>query len=131
MNPTADRNTSPARSPRITHISWGRIDVEGLGTGKDFRLHPGGGRPWDWSEHGTRHEPGIGPDEVREFLDHGCTAVVLSRGMHLRLATMPETVALLREHGVEVYVEESTAAVERYNALAEHTPAGGLFHSTC
>ena len=44
----------PARSPRITHVSWGRMDVDGLGTGKDFKLYPGGGRPWDWNETGTR-----------------------------------------------------------------------------
>ncbi|WP_234323647.1 3'-5' exoribonuclease domain-containing protein [Streptomyces sp. NRRL F-2580] len=26
------------RSPRITHLSWGRIEAEGLAPGKDFRL---------------------------------------------------------------------------------------------
>jgi hypothetical protein len=39
-------------------ISWGRMDVEGLDIGKDVKLYPGGGRPWDWSETGTRHNPG-------------------------------------------------------------------------
>jgi hypothetical protein len=28
------------RSPQITHISWGRMEVEGVGTGKDFKLYP-------------------------------------------------------------------------------------------
>ena len=50
---------SEGRSPRITHISWGRMAVEGVGSGKDFKLYPGGGRAWDWSETGTRHVPGI------------------------------------------------------------------------
>jgi hypothetical protein len=31
----------PTRSPRILSISWGRMDVEDLGVGKDFKLHPG------------------------------------------------------------------------------------------
>ena len=32
------------RSPRILAVSWGRIEVEGIGAGKDFKLYPGGGR---------------------------------------------------------------------------------------
>jgi hypothetical protein len=119
------------RAPRITHISWGRMEVEGVRPGKDFRLYPGGGRAWDWSEHGTSHEPGIRPDEVREFLERGCTTVVLSRGMELRLNVMPETVKLLEDGGVRVHVEETTEAVRLYNRLAETEAVGGLFHSTC
>jgi hypothetical protein len=26
------------RSPRIIQVSWGRMEVEGLGVGKDFKL---------------------------------------------------------------------------------------------
>ncbi|TMR96317.1 Mth938-like domain-containing protein [Nonomuraea basaltis] len=119
------------RSPLITHISGGRMVVEGLGEGKDLKLYPGGGRPWDWNETGTRHSPGTQPADVRELLDRGCQVVVLSRGMQLVLQICPETLELLKERGVEVYVEETTAAVERYNALVETTAVGGLFHSTC
>ncbi len=119
------------RSPRITHISWGRMDVEGVGSGKDFKLYPGGGRAWDWSGHGTRHDPGIQPGDVQELLDHGCTVVVLSRGMDLRLHTMPETLELLEDSGVQVHLEQTEAAVRLYNRLAATEPVGGLFHSTC
>ena len=75
---------SPA-SPRITHISWGRMEIDGLGPGRDFKLWPGGGRPWDWNETGTHHSPGIQRADVEELLDHGCRVVVLSRGMQGRL----------------------------------------------
>ncbi|GAA2167442.1 Mth938-like domain-containing protein [Actinomadura napierensis] len=118
-------------SPRIIHISWGRMEVEGLPPSKDFKLYPGGGRAWDWGEHGTRHEPGIQPADVQELLDCGCTTVVLSRGMELRLHIMPETRELLRAHGVDVYVEETTKAADIYNQLIDEVPVGGLFHSTC
>jgi hypothetical protein len=119
------------RSPLITHISRGHMAVEGVGEGKDFKLYPGGGRAWDWNETGTRHDPGIQPADVAELLDRGAEVVVLSRGMDLVLNTCPETLELLKERGVEVFVEETKAAVERYNALAETTAVGGLFHSTC
>lgn len=121
----------PVRSPLVTHLSWGRMEVEGLPPGKDFALYPGGGRAWDWSEHGTRHEPGIQPADVRELLARGCTAVVLGRGMELRLHTMPETLSLLRDTGVDVHVEETSEAVGIYNRLAATERVGGLFHSTC
>jgi len=120
----------PARSPKITHISWGRMEVEGLGEGKDFKLYPAGGRAWDWSETGTRHVPGIQPADVLELLEHGSEVIVLSRGMDLVLQTCPETLELLKARGVRVHVEETCAAVALYNKLAEDHSVGGLFHST-
>jgi hypothetical protein len=120
-----------SRSPRITHISWGRIEVETLGVGKDFKLYPGGGREWDWSETGTRHVPGIQPADVDELIEHGCRVVVLSRGMDLVLQTGPETLEHLQRRGITVHVEETRRAVELYNRLAADQPVGGLFHSTC
>jgi hypothetical protein len=119
------------QSPRILAISWGRIEVEGLPAGKDFKLYPGGGREWDWSETGTRHSPGIQPEDVEELLVHGATAVVLSRGMHLQLQVDPRTLKLLDERGVTAHVAETTQAVQLYNELAATQPVGGLFHSTC
>lgn len=124
----AERTT---RSPRITHISWGRMEVDGLGTGKDFKLYPGGGRVWDWNETGTRHVPGIQPSDVMELLEHDSTVIVLSRGIYLVLQTCPETLDLLSARGVAVHVEETRAAVALYNQLAELHNVGGLFHSTC
>ena len=119
------------RSPRITHVSWGRMEVDGIGTGKDFKLYPGGGRPWDWNETGTRHVPGIQPSDVAELLERESTVIVLSRGMYLVLQTCPETLDLLRARGIAVHVEETRAAVALYNRLAESQNVGGLFHSTC
>ena len=122
----------PPASPRISTISWGRMDVEGLGEAKDYKLWPGGGRPWDWNETGTRHEPGIQPADVEELLEHGSEVVVLSRGQELQLQTSPDTLNVLNAAGIESHVEETRAAVKLYNELAEQgVPVGGLFHSTC
>lgn len=120
-----------AQSPRIRHISWGRMEVDGLGTGRDFKLYPGGGRAWDWAETGTHHKPGILPADVQELLDHGATTVVLSRGMERQLHTSPEARQILADRGIAVYIEETRAAVDLYNRLAETELVGGLFHSTC
>lgn len=118
-------------SPRITNLAWGRIEIEGGESFRDAKLWPGGGREWDWSETGTRHEPGIQPEDVAELLDNGAETVVLSRGVYERLRTCRETLDLLKERGVAVELLQTEKAVERYNELAESKAVGGLFHSTC
>jgi hypothetical protein len=118
-------------SPRILEISWGHMEVEGLGAGKDFKLYPGGGRDWDWAETGTRHSPGIQPADVEELLTHGATTIVLSQGMDKRLQVDPVTHEYLEERSITVRVAETGEAVEIYNKLAGTTAVGGLFHSTC
>lgn len=120
------------RTPIVESIAWGRMEVAGLEAGRDFKLYPGGGRPWDWRETNTHHVPGIQIADVQELLDRGSRIIVLSRGMDLVLQTCPETLEYLASEGIEVHVEETRAAVERFNQLArEGLPVGGLFHSTC
>src|SRR5207253_1492648 len=80
-------NDKQKSSPHITHVSWGRMEVEGLGAGRDFKLYPGGGRAWDWRETGTHHVPEIQPADIQELLDHGSRVVILSRGMLRALQT--------------------------------------------
>jgi hypothetical protein len=43
----------------------------------------------------------------------------------------PETLLVLANHGIEVEVLQTEAAVKRFNELRETVPVGGLFHSTC
>lgn len=122
------------QAPRITHVSWGRLEVENgtPQTFKDAKLYPGGVRAWDWTETGTSHTPGIQPADVEELLEHGASVVVLSRGMNERLQVMPDTLTRLDEADVEAYVLPTKQAVERYNKLqADGHAVGGLFHSTC
>lgn len=121
------------RSPLVTHLSWGRLEVEGRnGRLKDAKLFPGGVREWDWSETGTSHEPGIQPADVEELLDRGATVVVLSRGFHERLRVRRETLRELEERNVLVYVERTEETVRIYNELSKkNEKVGALVHSTC
>ena len=121
----------PAKAPRIEHLSWGRVEVEGHPAFKDAKVFPGGAREWDWRETGTHHSPGVQPADVVELLDHGAETVVLSRGIWQRLEVCPETLALLTNRGVDVRVLETREAVKCFNELRQLGPVGGLFHSTC
>ena len=117
-------------SPRIAHLSWGRLEADGK-VFKDAKLYPGGSREWDWRETGTHHVPGIQPADVADLLAHGAEFVVLSKGVWERLEVCPETLTMLQDKGTGVEVLQTEAAVQRYNALRQTAAVGGLFHSTC
>ena len=119
-------------SPRILSSGWGRMDIEALGGGKDFKLWPGGGRAWDWTETGTDHSAGIQQADVMELVENGCTIVILTRGVFSRLKVSAETVSYLEQHGIEPVVTDTKRGIKIYNEYAEkNEPVGGLFHSTC
>jgi hypothetical protein len=120
-----------AHSPRITHLSWGRVEVEGGRSYKDAKLFPGGSRAWDWRETGTQHVPGIQPADVDELLEHGATVIVLSQGMDERLQVDPATLQMLRARRIPTHVLPTEDAARLYNELRETERVGGLFHSTC
>jgi hypothetical protein len=118
-------------SPRITHLSWGHLEVEGHPAFKDAKLYPGGARAWDWRETGTEHVPGIQPADVEELLRHGATMILLSQGMTGRLQVAPGTLEMLRDKGISVHVLSTQEAADTYNELRTKEPVGGLFHTTC
>ena len=126
-----DMRQAKPDSPRISHLSWGRIEVEGHPPFKDAKIFPGGAREWDWRETGTRHVPGIQPADVQELIEHGASTVVLSKGVWERLQVCPETLEVLSTNEIQVEVLQTEAAVERFNELRKNIAVGGLFHSTC
>ncbi len=126
-----DMRQAKPDSPRISLLSWGRIEVEGRPPFKDAKIFLGGAREWDWRETGTRHVPGIQPADVQELIEHGARTVVLSKGVWERLQVCPETLEVLSKNDIQVEVLQTEAAVERFNELRENIAVGGLFHSTC
>ncbi|HEY4271964.1 MAG TPA: MTH938/NDUFAF3 family protein [Candidatus Udaeobacter sp.] len=120
------------RSPRITDVSWGRLEVEGEAEPyKHAKLFPGGSCEWSWRETGTSHKPGIQIADVQELLDHGAKVLVLSCGMAECLHVPQETLEFLEQRQIAVHVLPTQHAVALYNKLAEKEPVGGLFHTTC
>ena len=121
---------SGAYSPRITHLSWGRLETDGR-VFKDARLYPGGAEEWDWNETGTSHEPGIQPADVQRLLERGANVVILSKGFHERLGVTPETLRMLEEKGIPAHVVQTEEAARLYDELRETEKVGALIHSTC
>ena len=117
-------------SPRITRLSWGRLETES-GVFKDVRLYPGGVEEWDWTETGTSHDPGIQPADVERLLERGSTVVILSRGFHERLGVATETLKMLEEREIPAHIVQTEDAARLYEELRESEKVGALIHSTC
>jgi hypothetical protein len=122
-----DQTTHP---PRITYLSWGRLETEG-GAFKDARLYPGGAEEWDWNETGTSHDPGIRPADVERLLERGAKVIILSKGFHGRLGIAPETLTMLEESEIPAHIARTGEAAEIYDELRETEKVGALIHSTC
>ena len=119
-------------SPSILSVSWGKMIIEGMGTGRDFKLWPGGGRPWDWRETGTYHEPGILPGDVAELVENGSRILVFGCGMDGRLGLSQAVAGYLKKRHMAYHFLKTPEAVKHYNQMAKAGEAvGGLFHSTC
>ncbi|MDX1619145.1 MAG: Mth938-like domain-containing protein [Balneolaceae bacterium] len=119
------------RSPHISNFSWGLIEVNDNLKYKDAKLFPGGSRKWDWNETGTRHIPGIQPEDVEELLQHNAEVIVLSKGINQRLRVCSETEEMLSDKGIPFFILQSEEAVEKYNELRKTEAVGALIHSTC
>jgi hypothetical protein len=118
--------------PKITHLFWGHLEVEGQDTPfKDAKLFLGGARAWDWNETGTDHKLGIQSADVEELLEHGVTTVILGKGFYERLQVHPETLRELEERNVSGHVKQTEEAVRRYNQLSNSEKVEPLIHSTC
>lgn len=119
-------------SPRILSSGWGKMEVEKIGISKDFKLWPGGGRSWDWSEYGTDHSKGIQQGDLEELMTNGCRVVVLTTGRMKRLKVPNQIVDSLKESSIEVIVADTEKAIQIYNDyVSKGMAVGGLFHSTC
>jgi len=123
--------STPAPSPRIARLSWGRLELVDGRVFKDVKLYPGGAREWDWRETGTSHRPGIQLADVDELIEHGAEVIVLSRGTLGALGIPPATVESLEHQGIEVHQAKTGEAVTIYNRLLPMRAVAGLFHSTC
>lgn len=115
----------------ITDSSWGSVETS-VGTFRDAKLWPGGGRNWDWNETGTEHRPGVQAADLEELLEQGAELVIVGRGRRERLGVTDEAADHLEQAGVGLEALETGAAIDRYNHLAEDgRMVGALIHSTC
>ena len=119
------------KSPKITKISWGNIEIDSSQVFKDVKLYPGGARAWNWNETGTRHSSGIQYSDVQELIENGAEEIILTKGVLGRLRVSQELVKQLETEGLKVHVLKTKAAVKLYDSLIKRKKIGALIHTTC
>jgi len=119
-------------SPLVLSNSWGKMELEGFGIGRDFVVHPNGGYEWDWRKTGMHHTPGVRTVDIEQLLEYDVTVIVVGQGYHGQLCVAQEVYDLLDRESIGVFVSTTDVAVDEYNKLvAEGKLIAGLFHSTC
>ena len=119
------------RSPKITKISWGSIEIDNAQVFKDVKLYPGGCRKWDWQETGTRHYIGIQYSDVQELIENGADEIILTKGVLGRLRVPPKLAQQLEMEGLKIHILKTKAAIKLYNSLIKSKKVGALIHTTC
>ena len=72
------------RSPRITDVSWGQLEVEGEPEPyKDAKLFPGGSCEWNWRETGTSSPARHSNCRCAGTFENQNPSIVISMKMHL------------------------------------------------
>jgi hypothetical protein len=120
------RPSRHVRAPKIKTVGPGWLEIPDVGAGPDFKLYPGGGKFWDWSETRTKPETGILVSDVEELVAHGATTVILSLGRENELHVDPATLRYLAERDITVIVASTWKAARLYCELVDSRPIGAL-----
>lgn len=115
-------------SPLIDHVEDGDIELVNGKHFKDAVLFPGGSHSWDCKSIGREDE--ISVEDVNELLEHNADILVLSECKDGKIPVSLETVKMLMNKGVKVYIRNTETAVRIYNKLAKrHKHVGAIIHS--
>ena len=100
-------------------VKWGKITTYDGSIHKDCLLKGKIATKWDWSLTNLHHNPGIQIADVMNIIDKNTTTIILSKGMHNVLQTMPETISYLHKLNLIVYHLTTPDAVATYNELVD------------
>ncbi len=119
----------PPKCPLVLKCSRGRIKVAGFQSRfRDVQLSVNGAEPWDWTDTGTHHVPGV---QVADILSVPPSPVlVVGLGTQRRLQVSAEARAHLDEKGILLVERETSRAVAIYNCYVElGVEVSALIHS--
>ena len=114
--------------PGISSYSFGRIEIEGRTYTSDVIILPSGVRSNWWRDEGHTLEPG----DLTAVLEASPEVLVIGQGTHGVMRVTDETLACLKQAGIEAVCAPTPRAVEVYN---EHRRQGEIvaaaLHLTC
>jgi uncharacterized protein YprB with RNaseH-like and TPR domain len=113
--------------PHIESYSFGTVTVDGKTHSSDLIILPGGVRAGWWRKEGHR----LDMQDLDQIIEAKPSILVIGTGNVGLMKVPQETLDYLAQHGIQVLVERTAAACQRYNELAETEQAAAALHLTC
>lgn len=111
---------------RITHYSFGRIEIDGIEHTRDVIILPERvvGNWWRKVGHS------LVLDDLSDVLDELPGHLIIGRGAYGRLTPDPATIEELERRGTIIEVLDTGDAIKRYDQL-DRAEAAAALHLTC
>jgi hypothetical protein len=114
--------------PRIGVYEFGRIEIDGRTYTSDVIILPTGVRANWWRDEGHA----LKPEDLRDVLDASPDVLVIAQGAHGCMRVAGETLACLREAGIEAVCAPTEQAVKVYNERCKSDQrVAAALHLTC
>lgn len=111
----------------IDSYSFGKIVINGEKYSSDVKIfsdHVEGN--W-WRKHGHR----LLPEDIEDIIDASPDTLIVGTGANGRLTVPSETKEYIKSNGIELIVDKSERAVEKFNELVGEKEMAAAIHLTC
>ncbi len=121
----------------ISEVSFARIVINGKEYNYDVVIYPDG-RIERRKKHLSKkyadlynHTP-LSREELEETLkDVKPEIIIIGTGLDGRMVVMEEAKKLAEERGIELIIDLTPKAIEKFNKLYKERKVLGIFHTTC
>ena len=112
---------------KINSYSFGSIEIDGKHYTKDVIIFPDRVMsPW-WRKEG--HFLQI--EDLKDYITDEYSKIIIGTGYYGTMRVSEDTLAFLKEKGMETIIKKSTDAVRYYNDLSETRGVIAAIHLTC
>ncbi|MFQ5804865.1 MAG: Mth938-like domain-containing protein [Phycisphaerae bacterium] len=122
------KNQDMTEQPRIGGYRFGCVEIDGQTYTSDVVILPTGVKRNWWREEGHTLRPG----DLSAVLEASPKALVVGQGVHGRMRVPDDTLACLKQAGIEVVCAPTGSAVEIYNERSQRGEVvAAALHLTC
>jgi hypothetical protein len=109
---------------QIEHISFGKLVAHGKVVRSDCIVYKDRVNSRWWRKNGTYLEI----DDLQDVIHERPESIIVGIGFMNLLTVSEQVIHQLKEHGIDVIVDKTPEAVERYNELINKKNVVGVFH---
>ena len=111
----------------IESYAFGRMVISGKAYTSDLIIFPDRVDPSWWRKSGHQ----LCLEDLKDILQEDLEVLVLGTGYMGVMKVEEEVTQYTKSHGIELIIEKTKKAVERYNSIFKQKKTIGAFHLTC